>query len=168
MPAVRSIKRELELSSHSLLPHSGRCQSGRLPQIGPIERATKRVSETKWHHGRNPSLRKLQRKALLGHRILNRSAPLQMVLVTRSIGDGVQTMRIGGLLLANKNGEVVVSQVDARVTFRLEGGAEEDQVLGDRSVQKLKVSSEAIPGSFGSHVTGRNLRPSNPLLRQHC
>lgn len=57
-----------------------------------------------------------------------------MILIARPVYCGDQVSRGSDMLLANQNSEVVVSQVHTGVAFGLQCGAEEDEILADRSV----------------------------------
>jgi hypothetical protein len=58
-----------------------------------------------------------------------------MVLITRPINSRLEISRCSGVLLAYKDGEVVVCEVETGVAFGLQGGAEEDQVFGYGGVE---------------------------------
>lgn len=148
-----------ELAAQGLFSHSQGSDSDRLPQIREVECTTKRICETyhlvlasglqcrtssdltraavltKRQHSRDPPLRQLQSEALRRHAILDRTPPLQMVLVARPIDDGSKITGGRSMLLADENGEVVISKVEAGVAFRLQCGAEEDQILGYGGVE---------------------------------
>ena len=110
-------------------------QAHRLPEICPVQRAGERIGEAKRQHGRDPALRELEAEARPRHGVLVRLAPAKVLLLARAVDAGRQVARARGALLADEHGEVVVGHVHARVSFRLQRGPEEDEILADAGVQ---------------------------------
>lgn len=110
-------------------------QTHRLPEIGPVQRAREGVGEAKRQHCRDPALRQLQAEAHAWHGVLVRLAPAQVLLLARTVDAGRKVARARRVLLADEHGEVVVGHVHARVSFGLQRGTEEDEVLADAGVQ---------------------------------
>lgn len=79
------------------------------------------------------TLRKFQSPAL--EHVLPSLATGEVVLSSSRIAGGFDIARLEELLLAGQDGEIVVSEMDPGVAFSPKRGAEDDQVLSDRSVE---------------------------------
>lgn len=92
------------------------------------------TGHTKGQHGRDPALRKFQRKACIGHTVLPGDTATHVVHLSGAVDGGGQVTGVGNALLANEDDEIVVRRMDAGMAFGLQGGAEEDEILADGRV----------------------------------
>lgn len=103
----------------------------RVPQRREVKRARQPIREAKEQHGRDPAAGVLEREAALGHAVLLGVAPVQVVHAARRVHLRLVLARHVRRLHARQDVEVVVGRVPARVTLGANGGAEDDEVLGD-------------------------------------
>lgn len=123
-----------------------------------IQCGAKHVCETKWQHRWDPTLGQLQRPAsiLWHHILLDRAAP-QMVDTSRRIMFCLERTCRERILATRQDVEVVVCGVSSSVTLGSNGSSEEDQVLGDGSMNDVHASHSTTgivkhPFGFGTEM----------------
>lgn len=121
----------LELALEQIGNHLATGDTGRRPQGGEVEGAGQTVGEAKEEHGRDPAAGVLERKAALVHLVLLDVAAVQVVDGALGVDLGLVLAGDVGELGAVEDVEVVVGGVAARVALGSDGGAEDDEVLGD-------------------------------------
>ena len=121
----------LELPLEQVGDHLPAGDARRLPQGGEVEGAGQAVGEAEEEHGGDPAAGVLEREAALGHLVLLDVAAAQVVYAAGRVHLGLVLSGDVGRLYAREDVEVVVGRVAARVALGADGGAEDDEVLGD-------------------------------------
>jgi hypothetical protein len=105
------------------------CNPRRMPQGGNIQGTKEPIRKPKRHHQRNPALRQLQSPASLMHLILFDSSSLQMMHASLWIALHDKTVRRSSPLFPFQDVEIVVRGMTARMPFRSQRCAEDDEVF---------------------------------------
>lgn len=121
----------LELAKSQVAQHLLGREPGRLPQGRHVQRARQAVGEAEEEHGRDPAARVLEREAALGHLVLLDVAAAEVVDGARGVHLRLVLAGNVGLLDAGQDVEVVIGSVAPSVALGADGGAEDDEVLGD-------------------------------------
>lgn len=94
-----------------------------------IEGTSNGITKAEEHHGRNPTARILQRKAVFGELVPLCSTPDKMVYGARRVDFGCILAGFVCPLFARQDMEVIVCCVSSRVALGADGRAEDDQVF---------------------------------------
>lgn len=135
--------------------HLSSGDAGSPVESGEVEGGRKGISEAEGQHGGNPSCNQvfreiffiswdlehtssiLESEATLVHFVLLNMSSGKVVDGTGRVSFNLQTARSECPLLSNEDVKVVVGGVQTAVAFRTERGAENDQVLGDTSMDDV-------------------------------
>jgi len=125
----------LDLALHGVLEHENGAALDGLPQGDDVEGGGEQISEPEEEHGGDVTLGVLQCEAGIGHTVLLGDVAGEVVLVTDAVDLLSKAIGGGGPLLAVDNSEVVIGDEAAGVALSSGGGAEKDEVLGERGME---------------------------------
>ena len=129
--SAMQIRNDLQLELQQVANHLPPSHPRRRPQRREIQRRRERIGIAKEQHRRNPAARVLEREARRLHLVLLDFAAAQVVHGAGRVDLGLELAGDVGQLGAGQDVEVVVGGVAAGVALGADGGAEDDQVLGD-------------------------------------